>query len=187
MKDKKPIEKKVSEKKIIDRKMKDRSFIVKIADLLNETWKEDQIVFEHKLSDQLPQLDADGVSATFSVQSLNSSSLLGTLSDITCRINDVCDSCGVAFTRDVAIPSYVARFVLSGDVTEKEKNESEEAILLIDPKSETINIEDMVVQAILLNEPFVKRCDACTKRLDKEDDEDDSPEYFETKSNIVFS
>jgi uncharacterized metal-binding protein YceD (DUF177 family) len=113
--------------------------------------------------------------------------LLGTLSDIACHINDACDSCGTPFVREVSIPSYVARFVLSGDVTEKEKAESEEAILLIDPKSETINIEDMVVQAILLNEPFVKRCAACTKRLDKEDDEDDNTEYFETKSNIVFS
>jgi hypothetical protein len=41
--------------------MKDKIFKIKIADLLNETGKEDQIVFEHKFSDQLPNLDDEGI------------------------------------------------------------------------------------------------------------------------------
>jgi uncharacterized metal-binding protein YceD (DUF177 family) len=59
-------------------------------------------------------------------------------------------------------------------------------LLFIDSKAETINIEDMVAQSILLNDPFVKRCDACTKRLASVDDEDDLDE-FESKGNVTFS
>lgn len=41
--------------------IKDKVFKIKIADLLNETGREDQIDFEHKFSDQLPNLDAEGI------------------------------------------------------------------------------------------------------------------------------
>jgi uncharacterized metal-binding protein YceD (DUF177 family) len=59
-------------------------------------------------------------------------------------------------------------------IKKKETAETEEVIFYIDPKAETINIEDMVVQSILLNDPFVKRCEDCTKRLaSTADDEDD--------------
>jgi hypothetical protein len=36
-------------------------FKIKIADLLNETGRQDEIAFEHKFSDQLPNLDDQGV------------------------------------------------------------------------------------------------------------------------------
>ena len=39
--------------------IKDKVFKVKIADLLNETGRQDEIVFEHKFSDQLPNLDEE--------------------------------------------------------------------------------------------------------------------------------
>jgi hypothetical protein len=41
--------------------MKDKIFKIKIADLLNETGRQDEIVFEHKFSDQLPNLDTQGI------------------------------------------------------------------------------------------------------------------------------
>ncbi len=167
--------------------LKDKVFKIKIADLLNETGKQDQIVFEHKFSDQLPNLDDEGIAWTFTVQSLDNTSLLGTLTDVTARFHETCDSCGAAYMRSVDVPSYEARFVFEDEVKKKEAPESEEVLFFIDSKTETINIEDMVVQAILLNDPFVKRCDACTKRLaDLDDDEDDLGE-FESKWNINFS
>jgi uncharacterized metal-binding protein YceD (DUF177 family) len=167
--------------------MKDKVFKIKIADLLNESWKEDQIYFDHKFSDQLPNLDADGMAGTFTIHSLDTTSLLGTLTDITASFHEICESCGTAFDRRVEIPLYTARFVFEDDISEKEKTESEESLLYIDPKDETINIEDMSVQAILLNDPFVKRCPKCTKRLEAEhDDDDDLGEYVSTW-NITFS
>lgn len=41
---------------------KDKAFKIKIADLLSETGKEDQIVFDHKFTDQLPNVDEQGIS-----------------------------------------------------------------------------------------------------------------------------
>lgn len=173
---------------IKDKVIKDKIFKIKIADLLNETGRQDEIVFEHKFSDQLPNLDIDGIAWTFTIQSLDNTSLLGTLTDVTARFHETCDSCGASFLRSVDIPSYTARFVFEDEVTKKkETTETEEVVLYIDPKAETINIEDMVVQAILLNEPFVKRCDACTKRLENTNDDEDDLGEFQAKWNINFS
>jgi hypothetical protein len=44
----------------------------------------------------------------------------------------------------------------------------------------------MIVQAILLNDPFVKRCDVCSKRLENVHDDDDLDEFVST-GNITFS
>ncbi len=166
--------------------LKDKMFKIKIADLLNETWRQDEIAFEHKFSDQLPNLDDQGVAWNFTIQSLDNTSLLGTLTDVSACFHETCDSCWSSFLRSVYVPSYTARFIFEDEVKKKEAPESEEVLLFIDSKAETINIEDMVAQSILLNDPFVKRCDACTKRLASVDDEDDLDE-FESKGNVTFS
>lgn len=166
--------------------MKDQNFSIKISDLLNQTWKIDEVVFEKKFSDQIPHLTKEGISWTFVVQSLNESSLLGTLKDLTCRIDDTCDSCQDSFVRNVLVPEYIARFVIESEQTEEEKANAEESVFFIDPKNEVIDIHDMVVQAILLQEPIVKRCAACEKKLENVSDDDELP-TFEAKWNINFS
>lgn len=170
-------------------RIRDKIFKIKIADLLNETGKQDEVVFEHKFSDQLPHLDDQGISWSVMVQSLDATSLLGTLTDVTARFDETCDSCWNSFIRTVSVPSYIGRFVFEDEAKKEEVGESEEVLFFIDSKSETINIEDMVVQAILLDEPFVKRCDTCTKRLANLDDEDELDEFdeYESKGNVIFS
>lgn len=167
-------------------KIRDNVFKIKIADLLNETGRQDELSFEHKFSDQLPNLDDEGISGNFTIQSLDATSLLGTLTDVSACFHETCDSCGAWFLRSVHVPLYTARFVFEDEVKKKEAPESEEVLLFIDSKAETINIEDMVAQAILLDDPFVKRCDACTKRLANVSDDDDLDE-FQAKGNIIFS
>lgn len=169
-------------------KIKDKIFKIKIADLLNETWREDQITFEKKFSDQLPNLTDEGMAWSFTIQSLNNTSLLWTLTDVTTSFHEVCESCGTTFDRPVEIPSYTARFIFEDEIKkEKDANESEEVLFTIDPKAETINIEDMVVQSILLNDPFVKRCPSCTKRLEAINDDDEDLGEFVSRWNINFS
>lgn len=155
--------------------MKDKVFKIKIADLLNETGREDQIIFDHKFSDQLPNLTDEGMSGTFTIQSLDNTSLLGTLTDVRASFHETCESCGSTYERSVHISSYITRFTFEDELAKDQENhDTEEAVFVIDPKAETINIEDMVVQSILLNDPFVKRCTTCTKRVqDTADDEDD--------------
>jgi uncharacterized metal-binding protein YceD (DUF177 family) len=114
--------------------------------------------------------------------------LLGTLADVSASFHETCDSCATSFVRPVDISLYTARFVFEDDVAKKkEPTESEEVVFYIDSKSETINIEDMVVQAILLNDPFVKRCEKCTKRLEASNDDDEDFGEFVSTGNITFS
>lgn len=167
--------------------MKDKIFNIKIADLLNETWRHDEIHFERKFSDQLPNLDEDGISGTFTIQSLDATSLLGTLMDVTARFHETCDSCSTSFLRKVDVSLYTSRFVFEDEVKKEDTPATEEVVFLIDSKSETINIEDMVVQAILLDDPFVKRCDDCTKRLADIDDDEEDLDEFQPKWNVIFS
>lgn len=89
--------------------------------------------------------------------------------------------------RKVYVPSYAGRFIFEDDVKKKEAPDSEEVLFYIDPKAETINIEDIVVQSLLLNDPFVKRCDTCEKRLANMSDDEEDLDEFEPKSNIIFS
>ncbi len=167
--------------------MKEKKFLIKISDLLNETGKSDEIRFEKKSVEQLPNVTAEGISGSFTIQSLNSESLLGTLHDVHCEIQETCDSCGTTFIRAVDIPEYIARFVVKGSISQEEMDLADEAILFIDDNDETIDIEDMVAQAILLNEPFVKRCEKCEKRVEKESEDEDDLGTFESKGNIVFN
>lgn len=166
--------------------MKDKKFLIKISDLLNETGKSDEIAFEQKSIEEIPNLSKEGVAGTLTIQSVGIDSLLGTLHDVTCRIEDPCDSCGKSFVREVNIPEYTARFVIKDSLTKEEEEASEEAILYINEKDDTIDISDMVYQAIMLNDPFVKRCPACEKRLAAEDDDEDLGS-FGSGGNISFS
>ena len=166
--------------------MKDQKFLIKISDLLNETGKSDEIAFENKFVEQIPNLMEEGIAGSLTIQSIGSDSLLGTLHDVTCRIEDPCDSCGKNFIREVNIPEYTARFVAKGSLTKEEEEAAEEAILFINEKDDTIDISDMVYQAIKLEDPFVKRCPACEKRLASQDDEEDLGS-FSSGGNISFS
>lgn len=166
--------------------MKDKSFLIKISDLLNETGKSDEISFENKFVEQLPNVMKEWISGTFTIQSVNKTTLLGTLRDVVCRIEETCDSCGTSYIREIEIPEYIVRFVEEGSLTKEELEVAEEAILLINPKDETIDISEMIVQAIVLNEPFAKRCEKCEKRLSAEQDDDELGEFV-SGGNINFS
>lgn len=167
--------------------MKDKSFLIKISDLLNETGKSDEIAFDHKEVEQLPNVTDEGIAGTLTLQSVGTDSLLGTLHDVTCRIEDPCDSCGKNYSREVNIPEYTARFVIKGSLTKEEEEAAEEAILFINEKDDTIDISDMVYQAILLNDPFVKRCPACEKKIAAAEDDDEDFGSFTSGGNISFS
>jgi uncharacterized metal-binding protein YceD (DUF177 family) len=83
---------------------------------------------------------------------------------------------------------YTARFVFEDEIKKEDTiSASEEVLFTIDPKIEVIHIEDMVVQAILLNDPFVKRCNDCTTRLASTDYDEDDLGEFQSTGNITFS
>lgn len=166
--------------------MKDKSFLIKISDLLNETGKSDDIAFEGKFVETIPTLTPEGISGSLIIQSVWTDALLGTLHDLSCRVNELCDSCGTTYTREIHIPEYTAKFVVEESLSKEEEEATDEAILFINEKDETIDISQMIEQAIVLNEPFAKRCAECEKRLSTEDDDEDLGDFVST-GNINFS
>jgi len=141
--------------------MKGKSFEIKVSDLLNHLGS-DSVAFEEKSSALLPQLTKEGMSGVLFFRSVDEESILVSLEDFDCVLEEECDSCGTQFLRPLHVDQYQAKCTLNP----KELEEStDEVLFLIDPKKETIDVEDMLYQAVLLQEPFVKRCPACEAAL----------------------
>lgn len=164
--------------------MKDKNFKIKIWDLLHNVWSSDEIHFEKKFLDELTWLDDKGVSWDIYLQSLNDQAVHCVLQNVSCSIVENCDTCNKTYTREAIIPEYSAKFVL-WDMTNYLTKKSDEEVFQISSKDEFINLYDMVLQAIILQEPIAKHCEDCQKNVDKLDD-DEELAYFESNSNITF-
>lgn len=165
--------------------IKDKSFNIKIGDLLQETGRKDDLKFQKKWSEKVPGLTEDGISGTIFLQSLSNDSVYADLEDISCDIDSECDTCGQYFKRPVHIEEYSAKYVLGEAAIKLEQEHSEEEIFPISGRDETIDIEELIVQAIRLDEPIVIHCPDCAKTLESTEDEDDS-DYLEGNGNISF-
>lgn len=153
-----------------------KSTVIKVWDLLMQAGKEDTMSFENLFLDVIDGLRKPGIQATLDLQSLDTSTLLLTLQDIQCALDDVSDISGEAYVREVFVPVYTARFALPDSVM---VDDGDDAVFPIDPKNETIDVAEMFVQAITLAQPLVKRTPAEEKELADEmtddwslDDED---------------
>ena len=165
--------------------MKDQSFVIKIADIINQPWKKDEITFEKKFTDQLPNLDENWLSWNVLLQSLDKNSILVSLIDVKWVLEDNCDICQKTYKRSILSELYKAKFIIP-EYYKDDENSTEE-IFPINHKDETINIEDMVVQDIVLQEPIVRRCKKCEKTIVQSDNiEEEDVDYFEWKWNIIF-
>ncbi len=173
--------------------MKDNNFQIKVADLLKKVGKKDKIEFEKKMTDKLPNLTEEGISWSITLQSINDESVLASLNNVVCTVNDICDTCQTAYKRQVHGEEYTVKFVSAEaykELEKKEEQEGDEDVFPMEDTGDVINAEDMVVQWIVFQEPFVKRCPTCQKEYEKENQDDDSEDdlgYFESTSNITFS
>ncbi len=165
--------------------MKDKNFIVKVGDLLQEGGKSDSLDFEGKITWELPNLTKKGIAGTIVLRSLNQDSLYVTLENITCELEDICDRCWVSYTRTVDVPEYVSRFVISEERKKEEQDTTDEEIFVINARDESIDLEPMIVQAIRLQDPFVKHCSVCEKEATNDNDEEDNDEWI-SGGNIIF-
>jgi uncharacterized metal-binding protein YceD (DUF177 family) len=94
------------------------------------------------------------------------------LENVKCTITEPCDKCTTIYDRKVDIEEYSAKFQTKIDP----KDESDEPVFLID-KNENIDVKDMILQSITLEEPFIKKCEACSK--EESDEEADDFDYLE--------
>lgn len=161
--------------------MKKSKFIINVWDLLISAWKRDEISFENEFIDEIENLTKDWVSGDVIIQSYDQNSLLVTLNDITCTLHEPCDKCTELYDRQVFIPEYSAKFQVEIDPD----YEWDDEVFQID-KNENIDVQDMIINAIKLQEPFTKKCPKCESKLDDTDDDEDLW-TFEWSWNIHFS
>lgn len=130
------------------------SCIIKVSDLLRRPSSSDELVIEDCMIDAIPHLRVPGVSALCRFQSTSDGTIVVTLSDITATIDDICDLSGESYIRDIHITSYEWKF--SPDVVFHDDPYyvyEDDFPFLSD--GESINIEDMIIQSIILQEPLV--------------------------------
>ena len=147
--------------------MRHNGFEIKVSDLLNGKIT-DTLSFENQRLSEIENLTPEGVSGSLTLQSLDHKSLLVTLNQLKCSLEDSCDHCGKTFIRELEIENYVAKFVTE---IESEFQDKEQDVLLIDMKNGVIDLEEMLYHAIQLEEPFVKRCSVCERLPVVEDEE----------------
>jgi len=134
-------------------------FQVKVSDMLKAKVT-DQLSFENKMLEEIPNLSAEGVSGEISLQSIGKDSIFATIDNLSCMVSEICDRCGTEYQREINISDY-----------------TEEEVMQIDSKNGVIDLGEFVYHAIKMQDPFVKYCPTCETYLEENPQEDELDEY----------
>jgi len=167
--------------------MKTKKFEIKIWDLLKSPWKQDTLEFDELFPEIFTNLTKKGISGKLTLQAINNEELFAKIEDVYCEFNDICDRCVENFIRKVECSEFEAKFMVPRN--EEQTEDELDEFFPIDPKSEIINIKDIIIQSVLIQEPISKKCPKCINIIT--DDEEDLDEYSSSfsgwNSNITFS
>ncbi len=165
--------------------MKDQTFEIKVGDLLNQV-AVDELVFENKKTTLIPNLTEDWISGKIRLSWIDDENVLVEIEELSCELNETCDYCNKEFKRKIEIHWYSSRFTLNKDEI---NYANDEVLFFIDEKTATINIEELIYQAIELETPFVLYCPDCAKTHENltEDEEIEEEDFEEWQWwNITF-
>ena len=166
--------------------MKDQTFEIKIGDLLNHV-AVDEIIFENKKTDLIPNLSEEWITGKIRLSWIDDENVLVEIEELSCELNESCDYCNKEFKRKIEIHWYSSRFTLNKDEV---NYANDEVLFFIDEKTSTINIEELIYQAIELETPFVLYCPDCAKQHENlsEDEVEESGFDVEVEQwwNIIF-
>jgi len=129
---------------------------IKVSDLLMYVGETDSIHFDAIVLNSIDGLGSQGIAWTIHLQSIDNSTLIATLENVICVIDDVSDISGTAFQRSVKVDSLSAYFVLLSRM-DGFNQEDDSSVFPIDEKSMFIDIEDFLYESIGLQTPFIKR------------------------------
>ncbi len=141
--------------------------ILKVSDLLMESWKTDTIKIQNYKTDLLPNTTKDWINWEIFLQSLDSKTILCILKNFSANMEFISDLSLKNFEKKIECPDYQVRFLLDFDKNSENAFDSE---FPIDPKNITIDLEEIVYQCIKLQEPPVLLAEWET--LDKFEDEE---------------
>ena len=152
--------------------MKDQTFEIKIWDLLNQV-AVDEVFFENKMTNLIPNLSEDWITGKIRLSWIDDENVLVEIEELSCELDEICDYCTKPFQRKIKIQWYSSRFTLN---KEEINYANDEVLFFIDEKTSTINIEEMIYQAIELERPVVLYCPECAKNHENlsEDEIDES-------------
>ncbi len=158
--------------------MKDFGWKIKISDLLRTPGKEDEIPFEKKFVPEIKWITEDGISGVIIVKALDRYSVLVSIENLSTSIEDVSDISWEPFTREVNNPFYEALFIIPHEEKKKirKKDEADE-YFEINEKDESIDITEMVQNAIIAVQPIVKADENENLSESEEDVESDFDQY----------
>lgn len=163
--------------------MKKSNFKINVSDLLLSAWKTDEISFEQQDIQNIKNLWPNKIKGNLLLQSFDQSSLLTTLENIECELIENCDKCLETYHRKVTIPQYQARYQCTIDPNEDKEDE----IYPIDSDG-NIDIEEMLINAIQLQTPFVHKCENCQKEgFEEEVFEEDEEENYDSDSFVWWT
>jgi len=148
--------------------MKGKSFKIKISDLLNHLGT-DHISFKGEKTSLLPTLTEEGIQGNIVLNAIDGENILVSLQDVNCSLLVTCDACGCEFLRSIDVDEYIATFSWNPKELEESCNE---VMFLINQKNETIDLEDMLYQAVHIDDPFIMKCKNCSKKIIEENVEE---------------
>lgn len=165
--------------------MKDQTFEIKVGDLLNQV-AVDEITFENKKTSLISNLSEDWITGKIRLSWIDDENVLVEIENLTCELDEICDYCTKPFKRKIEIQNYSSRFTLN---KEEINYANDEVLFFIDEKTATINIEEMIYQAIELERPIVLYCPDCAKKHENLPEEEINEAEFEEEEqwwNIIF-
>lgn len=167
--------------------MKDYWFKIKVSDLLLNPWKSDIISFEKKYINIENELKDCEIQWTVEIQSLDHKTIWVTIKTLNTSIKKICEICWKDYILKVVVTEYFTKFVTPEVHTNPwEKIHDEE--FLIEQKDESIDLQDMICQSILVQYPLVFKCEDCVKiNVENENEEELEINYdFESTNTIKW-
>jgi len=125
---------------------------IKIADLLLSVGFTDKVSVKGVFIPRVVWLQKWGVTLTVFLQSIDEYTIVATIEQLHCYLDDVSDISWELFVREVIVSDYIGKFVLNNSDLVDDGDDP-----LFPIPGDYIDMEDMIYQAIQLQEPLVKR------------------------------
>ena len=150
---------------------------IKIADLLLSIWSTDAMNVDGIMISRIDWLRTPGISLDIFLHSIDEKTIVVTINSLSCSIDDVSDVSTESFVRDIQVSDYVWKFVLGDSLLVDDGDDPTFPI-----QGDYLDLEEMIYQAIYIQEPLIKRTPIEQREYDKaslDDEIDDDASWID--------